>query len=263
MRKVQLNKVRKFVTDNIGAFHAGVLAQIRKKTLNELLGRCNPYLYKAKLREDAHDYVERLLADSLSLSERTQFGRFLERLAIYVGEELYGGGKSTTEGVDLEFARDGEWFIVSIKSGPNWGNSSEQKKQREQFHIAMRVARQNDRQRRVTSVLGCCYGKVDKDKGDYRVMAGQAFWHFLSNDDELYMQIVEPLGHEARRHNDEFKEAYAQLLNRMTQEFTNRFCVDGKIQWEELVRFNSARKPLKPPPVPNLPRKRKQARKKG
>ena len=121
MTKAQLGRVRKFVADNIGAFHAGVLAKVQKKTLNELLKRCNPYLYKAKSREVAHDFVERLLADSLALSERTQFGSFLEQLAIFVGAEMHGGRKSVAEGVDLEFVRDGTHFIVSVKSGPNWG----------------------------------------------------------------------------------------------------------------------------------------------
>ena len=256
MTKAQLGRVRKFVADNIGAFHAGVLAKVQENKLNKLLSRCNPYLYKAKSREVAHDFVERLLADSLALSERTQFGSFLEQLAIFVGAEMHGGRKSVAEGVDLEFVRDGTHFIVSIKSGPNWGNSSQHKKQGEQFRTAKKVARQAGPGNRVEAVLGCCYGRVENDKGDYDVISGQVFWRFLSGDDALYQEIVEPLGHQAASHNDEFRKAYAQLLNRMTKEFTDRFCDDkGRIQWDKVVEFNAAQKPPKPPP--------KRARKKG
>ena len=255
MTKAQLGRVRKFVADNIGAFHAGVLAKVQKKTLNELLKRCNPYLYKAKSREVAHDFVERLLADSLALSERTQFGSFLEQLAIFVGAEMHDGRKSVAEGVDLEFVRDGTHFIVSIKSGPNWGNSSQHKKQSDQFRTAKKVARQAGPGNRVEAVLGCCYGQVEKDKGDYDVISGQAFWRFLSGDDSLYLRIIEPLGNQAKRRNQEFADAYDQMLNQLTQEFMERFCVGGKIQWEEVVKFNSGKERPKPPP--------KRARKKG
>ena len=40
--------------------------------------------------------------------------------------------------------------------------------------------------------------------------------------------------------NEEFQREYAQIVNKFTAEFTRDFVVDGKIDWETLVRFNSS-----------------------
>ena len=72
--------------------------------------------------------------------------------------------------------------------------------------------------------------------------AGQDFWHFLSGDDRLYIDIVQPLGHEAKTRNQEFVDAYSQILNRAVFDFTKQYCnKDGAINWEALVKLNSER----------------------
>lgn len=54
-------------------------------------------------------------------------------------------------------------------------------------------------------------------------------------------QYIEPLGHKAKENNDDFIKSYSQMLNIFTKEFSNEFCKDnGEIDWEKLVRFNSA-----------------------
>lgn len=47
--------------------------------------------------------------------------------------------KSAAEGVDLEFNKDGKKYLVSIKSGPNWGNSSQIKKMIDNFNKAKNI----------------------------------------------------------------------------------------------------------------------------
>ncbi len=61
------------------------------------------------------------------------FGDFLEGLAVFVGKQVCGGWKSSAQGVDLEFGKDGTRFILAIKSGPNWGNSRQISKMKEDF----------------------------------------------------------------------------------------------------------------------------------
>lgn len=166
------------------------------------------------------------------------FGEFLERLAIFVCEKVYRGRKSPAEGVDLEFERDGARYLVSIKSGPNWGNSSQIKKMRDNFRQARKILRIRQQ---VIAVNGSCYGKEVRDYGDYQKMCGQAFWELLSGDGNMYLEIVEPLGHDARRRNDEFSKEYSKVINRFTAEFVREFCSeDGGIDWNKLVSFNSA-----------------------
>lgn len=93
----------------------------------------------------------------------------------------------------------------------------------------------------VIAVNGCCYGKDRKpDKGDYFKYCGQKFWYFISGNTDINVEIIEPLGYWAKEKNDKFIEVYSNMLNKFTAEFISRFCKsNGKINWEELVHFNS------------------------
>jgi len=62
----------------------------------------------------------------------------------------------------------------------------------------------------------------------------------LSGDPNLYIEIIEPIGHEAKCHNDRFEEKRVALVNRFSKEFIDAFCdPDGSINWPSLVQFNS------------------------
>jgi len=202
----------------------------------------NPYLFKAKNIITAQDFVKTILDARLSSQEETIFGGFLEGLAIFISSQVYGGQKSSAEGIDLEFEKDNIRYIVSIKSGPNWGNSSQVKKLRDNFRQAKRILGTNRLSTNVVAVNGCCYGKDGTpDKGDYLKLCGQQFWEFISGDDNLYIDIIEPLGHHAKERNEQFMQEYAKVINKFTAEFIGKFCdADGNILWEEIVKFNSA-----------------------
>lgn len=81
---------------------------------------------------------------------------------------------------------------------------------------------------------------VTPDKGDFQKLCGQRFWEFISGSANLYVDIIEPLGHQAKQRNDEFDLAYAKVVNRFTETFIADFCVKGTIDWSRLVKFNSA-----------------------
>ncbi|MEW6029346.1 MAG: PmeII family type II restriction endonuclease [Chloroflexota bacterium] len=243
MRPLNLNEVINFVKGNIGEFHESRDASLQTLKLREVLKKKNPYLFKAKNINDAHDLVKVLLDAHLSSQEETIFGNFLEKLAIFVCGRVFDGRKSSAEGIDLEFIRDDVFYIVAVKSGPNWGNSAQIKRMIENFRQAKRILRMGKSQLNVQSINGCCYGRTTKpDKGDYLKLCGQEFWEFISGNDRLFVNFVEPLGHQAKERNEAFLAEYARVLNLFTQEFMNDFCVDGKIDWDKLVRFNSGKK---------------------
>lgn len=242
MNSNQLQKITKYVADNIGDFHSTRIERIKDIKLDTILRRVNPYLCKVRNVEDAHDFVEILLNAFTAQGGRTSFGDFLEGLAVFIGDELYHGVKSSATGVDLEFKRSGTRYLVSIKSGPNWGNSSQHKKLKEDLAKAKKVVRQNKSSQNVITVLGCCYGRGTTSKDADEFYCGQAFWDFLSGDSRLYLDIIEPLGHDAKKYNDAFESEYRALVNKLTVEFTTRFCVDGKIDWEKVVMFISEQK---------------------
>ena len=243
MNPISDEQVTAYVEANIGAFHDKRLESLNKLNLRSLLRRKNPYLFKSKNIAVAADLIRSLLDAHLSSQEETLFGDFLEGLAIYVAETVHGGQKSAAEGIDLEFIADGARYIVSVKSGPNWGNSSQIARMKDNFSTATRVIRQGNRTANVIAVNGCCYGRDNNpDKGDYFKYCGQEFWELISGDSDFYTRIVEPVGHNAKQRNRTFAEQYGAVINRLSQEFTTGFCeADGSIDWPKLVAFSSAK----------------------
>ncbi len=141
----------------------------------------------------------------------------------------------------MEFERDRIYYLLTIKSGPNWGNSGQINKMRQNFTKAKRILGTKTAARNIVSVNGCCYGQqATEDKGEYLKKCGQSFWSFISGDDLLYMRIIEPLGHTAKEKNEDFYIEYGKAVTRFTAEFTSDFCSkDGAIDWEKLVKYNS------------------------
>jgi len=243
MKLIPVEEIIQFVEKNIGAFHEKRIESIDTLKLRKVLLRKNPYLFKAKNVLTASEIVKNIVDAHISSSEEGIFGDFLENLAIFVCTKVYGGTKSSAEGIDLEFEKDGIRYMVSIKSGPNWGNSGQIKKMNDNFKKAKRIIGTNSSKINITAINGCCYGKDNKpDKGDYLKLCGQSFWEFISGDDNFFIKIIEPLSFEAKAKNDSYLQSYAQMLNKFTLEFTIDFCDDGIINWERIVRFNSETK---------------------
>ncbi len=237
-----IEKVRQYVQAHIGTFHESRLNGLRNLELKQLLKRKNPYLFRAKNVLIASDLIRSLLDAHLSSQEETLFGEFLEGLAIYICQETFKGRKSVRPSIDLEFQKGEEYYLISIKSGPNWGNADQIRKMRENFQAAIVDIKRLKPELQVFAINGCCYGQDNGDKGGYQKLCGQAFWSFISDGlDELYTQIIEPLGFEAKERNEAFQHAYAAIVNVFTQEFIAAFCENGDINWEKLIRFNSAR----------------------
>jgi len=201
------------------------------------------YLCGTKNQITAHDLVKAVLDAHLSSQEEGIFGGFLEQLAVFICGRVYGGKKSLAEGIDLEFEKDGISYIISIKSGPNWGNSRQLARMKDDFRKAKRIRGTNTKGVKAVAVNGCCYGKDDKpDKGDYLKLCGQRFWEFISGNENLYTEIIEPLGHKAKEKNERFQVEYAKVINKFTLEFSKEYCAtDGSILWNNLVRFNSGK----------------------
>src|SRR3954471_23082122 len=134
METLDSQEVVNYVEEHIGRFHQKRADNLQKLKLREVLLRKNPYLFKAKSVSTASDIVKTILDAHLSSQEETIFGEFLEGLAVFVAGRVYGGRKSATEGIDLELERDGAKYIMSIKSGPNWGNSQQILRMRDNFN---------------------------------------------------------------------------------------------------------------------------------
>ncbi|MBS1978003.1 MAG: cytosolic protein [Bacteroidetes bacterium] len=266
MVKLNLADVSQYVENNIGHFHQRRIQSLDDLKLKDVLKRKNPYLYKAKNVLTAQDIVKGIVDAHISSQEETIFGDWLERLAIFINNKVYGGNKSSTDGIDLEFDNSGIRYIVAIKSGPHWANKSQKAKMLSDFSDAKKRIQTSGHKANIVCVNGCCYGRDGKPhkfpaKGiDYLKLCGQDFWEFISGDPSLYLEIIEPLGHKAKEKNDDFNKSYAIMINKFTAEFLKDFCkTSGEIDWDKLVKFNSEKRIPKAKKVPTkkTPKKKK------
>lgn len=241
MDKATHRLIQQYVSDNIDSFHLKRIGRLKKLALSQVLRQKNPYLFRAKNITLASDLITALLDARLSSSEEGSFGGFLEDLAIYVSEITGGGQKSAAEGIDIELTRKKMRYLIAVKSGKNWGNSSQHAALKRNFQTAVKVLRQSHHSRALQPTLGICYGNFKTvNNGEFLHIGGQSFWYLISGDPKLYIDLVEPLGHQAEKHDEMFKSEKDNTYNRLTREFTTGYCdKSGRIDWFKLVRFVS------------------------
>ncbi len=239
MEPLDIALVEEFVNENVVDFHTRRHNSLSALTLRKLL-RKNPYLLRAKNVMSAGQLIDGLLAAFLSSSEEQLFGRFLEELAVFIAQQTSGGHKSTAQGVDLEFFNRSTHYVVSIKSGPSWGNSSQHNQLEQDLRDAVRRLRQSRQGVNIQPVLGICYGKTRTahTARGYLKVVGQNFWYLISENKELYTDIIEPIGYKAKEFNDQFLAEKASIENRLTRLFIDEYCTEsGEIDWPKLVRL--------------------------
>ena len=56
----------------------------------------------------------------------------------------------------------------------------------------------------------------------------------------MYTDIIEPLGIDAMKRNEEYQTEYDKMITRFTVNFTKEYCDnDGNILWNKIVKINS------------------------
>ena len=236
MKSLDFDVVRQYVNEHVGVFHQGRLDTLNKLDLKRALQK-NPYLFRAKNVLTASEMINGIMEAFLSSSEEERFGTFLEGLAVFVAEQTTGGHKSAAPGIDLEFTNQGVHYLISVKSGPNWGNAAQQNQLERELRDGVARLQQRRPGANVQSVLGICYGRVrTRYLRGYLKLVGQNFWYFISENKNLYTEIIEPIGYRAKEHNEEYERSKAQVTNRLTAAFVGDYChPTGEIDWPKLV----------------------------
>jgi hypothetical protein len=218
-------------------FYDRRIKRIQELKLKEFLSKKNPYLFRAIGTEKASEIVEDILKAFISSSDEGMFGdAFFEPIAKIVS----GGVVSPSEGVDVAVETENRYLAIAVKSGPNWGNSAQLRKQNDNF-VALR-SRLYKLHKEFDAMIGHGYGKKkNKPKGKiYRNSSGQAFWTEITGYPDFYLKLIRLMKDEPQKHKPEYKKAWDAAVNRFTGEFIKDFCFsDGRIDWEKLVRFVS------------------------
>lgn len=179
-----------------------------------------------------------MLTDYISASDETIFGdAFFEPIARIAS----GDTTSDAEGVDFVVESKDRITAVALKSGPHPYNSSQKKRQSQEF-LAVRN-RLYKLHKQFDPILGHAYGRTkSKPSKDliYRDSSGQDFWEEITGDPEFYLELIRLMKDAPARHREDYKPAWDAAVNRFTAEFIKDFCFpDGSIDWEKLVRLVS------------------------
>ncbi|MDR3234201.1 MAG: hypothetical protein LBT46_11160 [Planctomycetaceae bacterium] len=241
-----------YIEERIGKFHNTREEKLNGLDLRDMLKHKNPYLFKAKNILTAQDLIKGFLDTYLHTQEETFFGNFLQDIAIFVCGQVYNGERidkslnSELKKFDLGFQKEQTYYLVEIKSGWNWGNSGQIRDLTLKTQSAINQLK-TYKNCEVVIVNGCCFGKrkVNEMTGGYLKICGQQFWKFISDDEGLYIDIIEPVGHRAKERSMSYQKIYAQVVNKFTLAFSQEFCDDGIINWERLTRFVSEKYPEK------------------
>jgi len=109
------SEIRELIRGSVDKIHNKLKIQPRT-----LVKRKNPYLYRLRGANSAHEFASAIVEAALSSSEETIFGEFFEEVAIVVCRHSLGGVKSSAEGIDIEYdTEDGVRTLVQVKSGRN------------------------------------------------------------------------------------------------------------------------------------------------
>ena len=141
----------------------------------------------------------------------------------------------------MEFISRGTHYVVSVKSGPNWGNSSQHRRLAQDLRDAVTRVKQSRTTLNVQPVLGICYGKTRSchTQDGYWKVVGQNFWYLISENQHLYTDIIEPIGYRAQEHNEAFLKQPDKVALDFVLEFAARFSDQGRVDWVKLVEHNS------------------------
>lgn len=252
MHKFNQNELQAFISKVVIApFYKIRIQKLKELTFNDVMKRKNPYLFKAKNIQTAEELIRYILDAFLSSQEETIFGDLMEGLAIFVCSKVFSGHKAEQgkfKSIDLIFQRDAKIYIVSIKSGPNWGNSDQIGRMKTNFKTAKKILKSEGERSKIVSINGCMYGKDNKshkvDKKDkeksYYKLCGQEFWELITGDKDFYQKIVVPIDKEAKERDEHFRNMYNAKINELTKDFSVTYLTeDGHINWKKLIDFVS------------------------
>ncbi len=236
------DELKALIADRLNEFYKRRLQRLQTLRLNNVLQRKNPYLYKALGTRSATEVIEGILIAYLSSSDEGIFGDvFFEPIA----KAVSGGVVSPSEGVDVAIETDAVYKAIAVKSGPNPFNSSQRKRQDDEFRTLKRRLQKLGKQ--FDPILGHAYGRQrpepEKSNVIYRDLAGQAFWEEITGDADFYLKLIRFMEDEViAKHRREYEDAWKDAVNKYLGEFIPAFCdKNGHIDWEKLVKFNSGK----------------------
>ena len=61
----------------------------------------------------------------------------------------------------------------------------------------------------------------------------------ISDDNQLYKKIIQPLDQEAKKRDKDFKDLYIKKINEMTKDLIDSFYTHNSLDWDKIVDYTS------------------------
>ncbi len=241
---MNLNELESLIRKCLEEFYRRRIENLSTLSLKKVLKRKNPYLMRAIGLGTAAELVEYLLQMHTQASDETIFGDAFVEPIVLAGS---GGRKSSAKGIDIEIETEKSYKAIAVKSGPNIFNASQTARINDEFQELQNRLRQHLKSlgKQFDPILGCSYGKRVSEptaRRRYRIASGQAFWEEITGDPGFYLKLVRLMRDYPEKERERYQQEWNKAVNRFTRDLLNEFADNnGALDWEKIVRFNSAK----------------------
>ncbi len=242
MTRLEKTKIEKFIRSSATKFQRRKLEKLKNISAKTIVKKIDPYLLNLS------DVSTKLKWSTLNLdrimvaSEETLKGDMYEEIAFFIAKIRFKA-KKTTGYLDLIIPKD-KLYITEIKSGPNWGNSSQWESLINRFNKVKEELSKGSQE--VQPLLGICYGSLYNSCGRNGILElrGQAFWEFLTDESNFYMTLAQNLKAGSEKYIGQYRIKRNMTINRLATEIQD-FCLpNGELNKELILQYSSAKEAL-------------------
>jgi hypothetical protein len=199
----------------------------------------NPFLFRLLAEQmglrDARAIVRFLLHERFERGAVTSAGDMFQKLAAIFCEP------TGVEGADLLKRKEGRYYYIQVKAGPNTVDKDACIKLSHDLRSAQR------RHLGSITVFGMAYGTEEQISSIVRnyldvdmMLIGEQFWEFISDDPDCLKELYEIAGEVGRTFRDKRGRTIAQLLQekyeQLVREFEETYGSGGDEMWRRLLQ---------------------------
>jgi hypothetical protein len=240
MGKLSPHDLERCIGEQMVIYYEWLTAMLEQVTFKQLF-EVNPYSFSLERSGNVGQIAMDSLDEFLRPVRVQLFEDALREIVIFIASQVFGGYRSSLPGMDVEFVNRGTYYAIAIELGPERAGSSRPRMSAQDIRDA--VVRSTNTLLPVQPALGVCWGKAPTSflpDGTLRV-EGQQFWHLVSDDPYLHIDLVKPLRGQALRNSEGFEQARACAVTRLFMEFYELFCGrSGMVKWGRLAQFTSS-----------------------
>jgi hypothetical protein len=220
-------------------FQKKKLERLEDISVKELFAKIDPFLLNLSDISIALKWATVNLDRFMSDSEETLKGQMYERIAFAIAA-LRFGTITTKDPFDIRIFKD-KLYLLEVKSGANWGNSSQWKALEERFKNAIQEL--SSEYSDIQPLLGICYGKGSQriKRGIILELKGPIFWEFLTDDSNFYWSLPLMFEEGSRYYIGRYRIARNNAIQRLVKEITP-FCFrNGELNKKFILEYSSAK----------------------